>query len=284
MNLWHLKYFLAAAKAGNLGDAAREYRVTHSTVSQAIRSLEATLGVQLMRHAKRRFELSDEGRLLVERGRDLLDGVERLHAEIGLAANEPTGTLTIAAPQSLVGESLAEPLAQFRKRYPKVRVRVLTGAAQQVKRQVAEGDCDVGMLLDDLALEGFSSDTIDRGRFVLIGNKTSSLARDGVLVTAAEKPEVLHLMKAFRARERTDLRVDMELLSWSLIKKLVSKGYGIGYVPSYVVAPELRKKTLREVTMPGKAYDYAIKSIWPKNRQLPRNATLFLDLVRKTKS
>ncbi len=279
MNLYHLRYFLEAARAGNLGEAARNFRVTHSAVSQAIRSLERDLGVELLRHAKRRFELSDEGRLLVDKGRVLIADVERMKEEIHGATREPSGPLVIAAPQSLVGDSLANPLAAFKRKYPQVHVRVLTGAALHVKSLVAQGECEMAFLLDDLALESFAAKTVQSGEFVLVGRGAQARLEvdTPVLVTTAEKPEVLHLKKAFRARFKRDLRIEMEVLSWTLIKKLAGQNFGLGYVPRYVVAEELRRRTLKEVPHPGKPYRYDIKAIWPRHRQLPRNATIFLE-------
>jgi DNA-binding transcriptional LysR family regulator len=92
--LRQLEYFLAAADAGSITEAAQNIPVAQSSVSAAIAQLEAALGVQLLiRHHAQGISPTAEGRQYLERARALLrnaDELERFAA--GLTA-ELSGTL-----------------------------------------------------------------------------------------------------------------------------------------------------------------------------------------------
>ena len=83
INLYHLKYFYDAVHAKSIAKAASQNRVSHPAVSQAIKSLESRLGVPLLIHAKRRFDVTPQGSILFKRAEALFQHLdETIHALI----------------------------------------------------------------------------------------------------------------------------------------------------------------------------------------------------------
>ena len=76
MNLQHLKYFLAVARANSFSKAARELHVTQPTVSSGVADLERALGVRLFNRGSRHVGLTMEGRTLANYGMQIQDLVE----------------------------------------------------------------------------------------------------------------------------------------------------------------------------------------------------------------
>ena len=72
----------------------------------------------------------------------------------------------------------------------------------------------------------------------------------------------------------------MEVMSWGVIKDLVEKNFGLGYVPDYCVQKELDSGKLNKADLIGKAFKYEVKAIWPKHKQLLPSAQLFIDLLK----
>ena len=60
MTLQQLEYFLAAAEAGSVTEAAQNIPVAQSSVSAAIAQLEAALGVQLLIRKAKPTLIADE--------------------------------------------------------------------------------------------------------------------------------------------------------------------------------------------------------------------------------
>lgn len=277
MNSHHLKYFYDAARTGRVNEAARLNFVTHSAISQAIRSLEEELGVPLLHHAKRRFQLSDEGMVLLERCPQFLDNLERFKEDMKKLSKEYQGELVVGAPQSLVSDSILNVFVKIQNANPKLKLKVKTGAASQIKSYLLNHQCQVGLLVDDLNLNAFDSLALQKGNFVLIAPDKKKYSK--VIVTDEEKPEVKYLLEESK-KTKHPLEIQMELLSWGLIRKVIEGKYpSMGYVPDYLL--KNKEKKFNQIPTKFKAYQYELKLVWPKNRPLGRNAELFKNTIQE---
>eukprot|EP01041_Mallomonas_annulata_P010116 gene10116-21077_t len=63
MNFKHLHYFWVAAKAGGIARAGEQLHTTPQTLSEQIKLLESSLGLELFRKVGRQLELTRDGRL-----------------------------------------------------------------------------------------------------------------------------------------------------------------------------------------------------------------------------
>jgi len=82
MELEQLRTFIAVAEKGSFSKAAKELFVSHSTTSRVVSALEEELGVKLFYRDNRVFGLTDAGKLLLERGKELLSHSEAVKNEI----------------------------------------------------------------------------------------------------------------------------------------------------------------------------------------------------------
>jgi DNA-binding transcriptional LysR family regulator len=116
--------FLAVARLASFRAAAAELRVTPAAVSQAIRALEARVGLPLFQRTTRRVTLTEVGNTLFARLRpataDIGDTFEHLRA---LRAR-PTGHLRLSVPRIAVELVIAAVLPAFRRTCPEVSVEV----------------------------------------------------------------------------------------------------------------------------------------------------------------
>lgn len=148
MDLRQLQYLVAVAEEGSVRRAARRLYMAQPPLSQALLRLERDLGVELFTRTSRGVILTDAGRELVGRARDILHQVEDARSAVQATAPDDSATLRIGAvagPLS-AGELTRPILEAFRALHPDVTVRLRdTSFADQVDL-VASGVIDVALV------------------------------------------------------------------------------------------------------------------------------------------
>jgi LysR family transcriptional regulator, low CO2-responsive transcriptional regulator len=145
-HLPNLETFLEAAERDTFTAAARDLGLTQAAVSQRIQQLEVALGAPLLRREGGRVSLTDAGRRLHEYARRIDDLTAEAWAAVTGRRAEPAGELVLAA-SSVPGQHLLPPtLAVFRRRHPRVRVRVSVSDTADVLRHVECGEAHLGLV------------------------------------------------------------------------------------------------------------------------------------------
>lgn len=120
-----LRAFEMTARRRSVRLAAEALNVTPSAISHQLRSLEAALGVTLLRHVNRQLVLTEAGQLLLP---GVHDGFARIEAALaGLDAHSRTGALTVSMLSTFAVQWFIPRLPRFQKAHPEVEVRVSTG-------------------------------------------------------------------------------------------------------------------------------------------------------------
>ncbi|MBB5665322.1 DNA-binding transcriptional LysR family regulator [Rhizobium leguminosarum] len=121
-----LKIFLAIARFGTLGAAARSLGLTQPTMGRRLRSLEASVGQTL-------FQRTTEGFVLTEEGAAVLAGAERIEEEtlameriLAGGSRQLGGFLRLSSSDWFGVHVLSPVLAEFSQLHPKVVVELLT--------------------------------------------------------------------------------------------------------------------------------------------------------------
>lgn len=114
----------AIAREGGVRAGAARLRLPRSTVSRRLAELERALGASLVVRTSRRFRVTDLGRALVEHAERIEELVRASEQLVRRSSTEPAGVLRVAVAP-LLGEALLPGmLADYLRRYPKVRVEL----------------------------------------------------------------------------------------------------------------------------------------------------------------
>ncbi|PRD42816.1 LysR family transcriptional regulator [Phyllobacterium phragmitis] len=143
-----LEFFIALAKEEHFGRAAEECGVTQPTLSAAIRQLEDTLGVMLVRRGSRYKGLTPEGQRVLEWARRIVGDTRTMREELRAARLGLSGHITIAAiPTALAMVSrLTTP---FREKHPDVTFSILSRNSLEVLSLLANFEIDAGFTYVD---------------------------------------------------------------------------------------------------------------------------------------
>jgi DNA-binding transcriptional LysR family regulator len=140
-----LRYFVAVARAGSIRQASEELHVASSAVSRQIQKLELELGTPLFERLPNGLRLTQAGKVVLRHAQATLHDFTLLKSDLGKLKGKKTGTITIAALDSLFVRFLPEQILSFHRANPAVNFRVQSGVQSRIANLIAEGDTDIGI-------------------------------------------------------------------------------------------------------------------------------------------
>jgi len=146
IDLGDLNGFMAVARAGGFRDGARASGVSASGLSEAVRRLEAQLGVRLLHRTTRSVVATEAGKRLLDRLGPALTEVEAALDVVNGFRDRPAGTLRLNVPVSAVRLVLPAIVPPFLAAYPEIRLEVI---AEDSFVDVLAAGCDAGIRYDE---------------------------------------------------------------------------------------------------------------------------------------
>jgi DNA-binding transcriptional LysR family regulator len=145
-DLTDLQAFLAVTRAGGFRDGARASGASASGLSDAVRRLEAQLGVRLLHRTTRSVAPTEAGQRLLERLGPALTEVEAALDVVNGFRDTPAGTLRLNVPVSAARLVLPRIVPPFLAAHPDIRLDI---TAEDSFVDVLAAGCDAGIRYDD---------------------------------------------------------------------------------------------------------------------------------------
>ena len=144
MQLQHLRYFVALAKARHFASAANACGVSQPTLSAGLAALEQGLGKRLVERDRRFIGLTVQGEAILPWAEQALGAVRGLDQAAQSSAQTLTGEFrlyTIPAAQPLVGP-FGEALLRAN---PGLTMAVTSGTSREIEQGLAVNEFDAGL-------------------------------------------------------------------------------------------------------------------------------------------
>jgi DNA-binding transcriptional LysR family regulator len=275
LNLVYLKYFCDSFRSGSISAAAKLNFVSQSAVSQGINKLELSLGLKLISHQPNRFKVTEEGRRLFARAKDIFKAIERV--EDFLADNQ--GRITFGCTHSFALFCLPRYLKLAKEFLPSLRINFRLGQYFNIKDWIKNGTIDFGILLDNEDLSPFDKHPLIEGTYRLyVAKEVHEPTELFFLLDSEERIETNLLKSRYRSLHGKELPILMEVSSWSVVTKLVQEGLGVGLFPDYIAYANQEIKPVLEELNP---MDYTLYALFEKNMEPSLHALQFLELFSK---
>ena len=248
MNLHQFRFVQEAVRRDlNLTETAKALFTSQPGISKAILELEAELGIDIFaRHGKRLRRVTAPGQEVLKSIEVILREVSNLKRIGEEFSRQDEGTLSIATTHSQARYFLPEPIAQLRKRFPKVNISLHQGSPDQVSKMVMEEVADMGLATESLAgIDGLVSLPCYEWHHVVVmpaGHALAQVERVS-LEDLAMLPLVLY-HPSFSGRTRVDQafaarglkpNIVLEAIDADVIKTYVRLGLGVGIVAEIAV-------------------------------------------------
>lgn len=256
VELRHLRYFLAVAETLHFSKAAERLGMAQPPLSQQIKRLEEIVGHRLFDRTTRGVKLTLAGQLLEERARSTIEKVQDDLAQVRRLGRGEEGTLTVGFSGSVMFTELPAAIGAYRRRYPKVelRLRELVTAAQIAA--LLDGTLDLAFLRDGDSTDGVEMTTVLREPYVAVlpdahplsGKRSLRVGdlRNEPFIFFARRMGPLAFDRTIACCERGGFRPNIvqEAPQWPTLVRLVAAGLGVTLAPACVA----------KIVIPGAAY------------------------------
>src|SRR5580692_3397024 len=153
MELRHLRYFLAVAEALNFTKAAALLRVAQPALSRRVQDLEDEIGVDLLKRSPRGAVLTAEGKVFLDKTRQILKLVDESVEKVRPLTRGEYGDLHVGYAPSPTVEILPPALAAFQKAFPRVRVLLHDLSERELIDGLQDGTLELAVMPDAAALQ-----------------------------------------------------------------------------------------------------------------------------------
>jgi LysR family transcriptional regulator, cys regulon transcriptional activator len=251
MNLHQFRFVQEAVRRDlNLTETAKALFTSQPGISKAILELEEELGVDIfVRHGKRLKRVTEPGQQVLKSVEIILREVANLKRIGDEFSKQDAGTLSIATTHTQARYFLPEPVAQLRRRYPKVQVVLHQGMPEQVARMLLDDVAEIGLATEALAahpeLITLPCHEWQHAMVVPAGHPLATVERPTLEQLAAHplvlyQPTVTGRTRIDQAFERARLKplVALEAIDSDVIKTYVRLGLGVGIVTELALRGE----------------------------------------------
>lgn len=279
--------FIKVVEADGFSGASRTLGLPKSTISRKVQELEAVLGQRLAHRNTRGLALTEAGRNLYTRCRDMAEDMaaaldEARSVSVGLA-----GLLRITAPVG-IGQSKVQPLlVRFLERHPKIRAELVLN---DERMNVVKEGFDLALRMGELA------DSSLRVRQVAVFQRAMCASPGYVAAhgAPAEPEDLRHhacivlrrdtaSWELFSAGRRRRVPVSWRLCTNNIaaIRAAALDGAGIAEMPLHLIAEDLAVGRLVHILEDWRPAATALSALFPSGGQIAPAARAFVDFLSR---
>lgn len=287
-----LQNFLRVAQAGKLGQAAAELNIAQPALSRQIALLEDDIGAQLFVRHRRGVTLTEAGVLFRDHARAILASVDQARAEVSAAGENPSGTVTLGLPTSMLYVLSGDVVADYRRRFPNVFLRVHEAVGHVVEGLFTDGQLDAAILIEPRAMPGIALTPMVEEPICLVGPRKAGLRLD-TPVTPEHVGEVPMIMfpaenhvrrrtENLLARRSLALTPALEVEGQPLTFELVRRGLGYTLLPQCAARAEMKIGRMSAAPIAGANLGWSLAIARPRadDPAVRALAELLVDITR----
>ena len=212
------------------------------------------------------------------------------HTAVRELKNLHKGKVTLSANEHTVFYLLPV-IAEFRRRYPLIKVEVQRGVASRIPTEVMAREVELGIISFKPNDESVKSIAVFTDELALVvspkhpfANKgkvsVKELGNESFIAHNAPSPYRQKVIETFE-KYRTPLNISIELPSLEAIKNLVEINAGIALVPKLTAEAEIKSGQLKSLTVNEMKLERRLHIIYRRNSVLSQAAQGFLELIKE---
>lgn len=287
MDIKQFTYFVAIAEEGNITKAAERLHIAQPHLSQQLKLLEEELNVKLIERSTRKFQITDAGRRLWRRSKQMVELMESTIKELEDFNEGVEGTLSIGTIASSGDILLPKRIYSFNKKYPKINFEIRECSTNEILELLKNGVIEIGIIRTPLNSEIYDSINLPIEPMVAAATDSFNLGNENKKVYLSElkdKPLLVHrryekMIEELCKKAGFDPRILCKIEDTRSILLLANTGMGIAIVPKdwIELIPNI-SLNCREINEP--ALNTRTTIVWMKGQYLSSAAKHFLQTFK----
>lgn len=287
MDVRALRYFVETVRHASFTQAAKTLFVTQSTVSKMIRQLEEEAGTPLLIRDGHTARPTDTGRVMYQRGLQVLETMRQLSEELRQTADLRRGALEVGIPP-MINLLFTPVVKRFRELHPGIHLTLREGTGQVVEGLVASGELEVGATILPIAPDGgLAAQPFGSYPIWVIGppdapwaGKTSlplSALRDARLLIPTDDFAMTRRLRQAFADAGFQPGIAAQSAHWDFLVAMASAGLGVALLPEPLMQ-RMKTRGLSTAKLAKSGMQWEVGHIWQQSGYLSYAARAWLEV------
>lgn len=289
MDLKTLSYFIVVAEELNITRAAKILMMSQPPLSNQIKNLEEELGTPLFIRGKRHLTLTEAGKYLYNKSKDIIGLMDKTKSEIHNMTSGLRGTISIGLVEGMVPDIAATWIAESMEKYPNIHFRVIDGNSDELIQKMRSGLISLAVIsapYDEVLLNAIK---VGEEKLCVFVNKEHPLAsiegnllslndiKDTPLIVPSRKAHVDRIKRTFR-KIHTEPNIVCEMDNYLDAAALAGRTNGASLFPKtgYVLNSQIICKELDDQDSSVEYY-----FVWRKGHKLPVIEENLVDYIKE---
>ncbi|RUL76807.1 DNA-binding transcriptional regulator OxyR [Dyella choica] len=291
MNLRDLHYLVSLSEQRHFGRAAEACFVSQPTLSTQIKKLEDELGVALVERTPRKVLLTDVGREIATRAREVLNEIEQIKGIARRTVDPESGTVRLGIFPTLGPYLLPHVVPMVRERFPRLELLLVEEKTEVLLHRLREGKLDACVLALPIHDDSLHSEFLFEEPFLLAVPQSHPLAKRSHLKLSDLSDQSLLLLEDGHCLRDQALEVchmagageksGFRATSLETLRQMVAANVGITLLPTLAVKPPVAQApNLHLMEFSGHAPSRRIAMVWRKSSAMGNFLKQLAEVIR----
>lgn len=289
-----LKVFCTVAETKSFSKASEIIRLTQPAVSLQIQALEEIYGTKLFNRSGCIITLTPAGEVLYKYAKEINTLYTAAEKELGEFTGQVKGVVTIGASSTIGNYVLPAVIAEFRKKYPKVAVHLVTANTRTIVDYLNAGGIDIALVEGEVKKQKLIMEKLIPDEMVLIMHPLHPWARkSNVSIFDVAKEPFIFREEGSGTRQMIEkylikhgispqsIKVVFIMGSTESIKSAVEEGLGVSIVSKWAAKKEIRYGTLKTASLKEDRFMRDFSLLYRKAKDTSFTLDKFLTFLKK---
>lgn len=285
----YYKIFYETARHSSFSKAAKYLYISQSAISQCIHQLEEDLKTPLFVRSRRGVTLTKEGNLLFQKVENAIQSIEQGETLLARLHHLDSGSLTIAAGDTITTQYLLPYLERFHATYPNIKIEMANSYSHHMIETVKEGKAElafINMPIEDdnelciIPVKEIQDIFVCGSDF----NKKNSYSWQEIakeqLILLEQNSSSRHFLNENFKKKHIELTPHIEIAAHELLLKFASIHLGISCVVREFSQEALSSGIIEEINLTPPLPKRNVGCVYLKHNTLSYAAQEFLNLIK----